>query len=248
MLVTEHCLKSNVVFFLWIRNWLNEHPVITPALARELFAVCMLARSRGGWSQQLGWTRIVEVHLLAELILAGYDQADLTARIRESQGNVKWYEGDQPEDVVAGAVEHVRERLAGLGDELIDREIAMWVRGRGSPATSPAEPHAERLARRFHEPLTLRLHQDNRQLVEDPLIALLPGVETLVVRDDLGRKLDVAALAWGPLAVDVGMWPVSGAADGAVDDDIIVSNRPLDANKTYLLIVVEHPDVVITID
>lgn len=87
---------------------------------------------------------------------------------------------------------------------------------------------------------TLRLRHANRELVEDPQVRLLPGVETLVVCDDLGRKLEVAALAWGPVHPDGGFWAVEGMPPD--DSDMIISNAPLDASKTYLVIAVEHPD------
>jgi hypothetical protein len=91
-------------------------------------------------------------------------------------------------------------------------------------------------------PARLRLVAANRLFVEDPDFradrADAP-IETIIVRDDLGRKLEVAGLAFGKVAPDLGLFNVEGIA---VADDIVVSGASLDAGKTYLVVVVEHSD------
>lgn len=86
---------------------------------------------------------------------------------------------------------------------------------------------------------TLRLHAINRDIVESTEVVPGPGLETLVVRDDLGRKLEISGLVWGP-ADPHWPWGISGAIDPGAEG--IVSKGLLDADKTYLVIVVEHPD------
>ncbi len=88
------------------------------------------------------------------------------------------------------------------------------------------------------------------RLVSEPMHDQPDGVtslhSTLRVRDDLGRELDVAGLAYGPPCSESWPWMVEAKAGDPYpsSDEIIVSKRPLDASKTYLVIVIEHPDEV----
>jgi len=68
---------------------------------------------------------------------------------------------------------------------------------------------------------------------------------TFKVRDDLGRELDVAGLAWGSGldVVDARMFETVAPPDTyKIPEPAIVSKKPIDASKTYLVFVVEHPD------
>jgi hypothetical protein len=66
---------------------------------------------------------------------------------------------------------------------------------------------------------------------------------TFKVRDDLGRELPTAGVAWGSgFDLHESPFTVRDSARTHKIEDMIVSKAPLDAAKTYLVIVVEHPD------
>ena len=89
IVVLFQTLSSTKFFFAWVRDYLSRvDGPLTDEQAVEVYAVCVLARARSGWIIESGNTRIVEVNLLAELILAGHDPVDLTQRIRMAQSHV----------------------------------------------------------------------------------------------------------------------------------------------------------------
>lgn len=89
---------------------------------------------------------------------------------------------------------------------------------------------------------TLRVQANHRDIVESEDVVPGPGLETLTVADDLGRKLQVEAMAWG-CGHDLarGLFQATGDRPCGTPE-AFTSLAPLDAAKTYLVVVVEHPD------
>ena len=89
---------------------------------------------------------------------------------------------------------------------------------------------------------TLRVHANHRDIVESEDVVPGPGLETISVADDLGRKLQVKAMAWG-CGADLASELFQVTGDRPIGTpDTFASVAPLDASKTYLLVIVEHPD------
>jgi hypothetical protein len=213
---------SNKDFFLYLRQYLagTEGP-LSDAQAEHVCRLCTLARSKPNWQRGCGSTRIVEVTTFATLILKGHDAEAMTQEIIDSQANVRFGTSEDPAGFDTSFAE-VEQRIAEL--ETSDHpQATMLERASGRRKGGPA----------------LRLVLVNRALVDDPQVRVLRGVETIIVRDDLGRKLDVAGLALGKVASGLGFFHVEGEP---VADDIVTSKAPLAADKTYLVVVVEHSD------
>jgi hypothetical protein len=86
----------------------------------------------------------------------------------------------------------------------------------------------------------LRIWTEGLELEPDGVTSLR---STFRVRDDLGRELPTAGIAWGSgFDLHGGPFTVMDSAKTHKIEDMIVSKAPLEAAKTYLVIVVEHPD------
>lgn len=89
----------------------------------------------------------------------------------------------------------------------------------------------------LHE-VKLRVHSEPLNRTREGLPAL--GLRQLVVRDDLGREIEVDFMAWGQLGEDVaGLFPdvqiVGERTDGVV---VAPNDKTLDAGAEYLLLLV----------
>lgn len=106
---------------------------------------------------------------------------------------------------------------------------------------------AGRLADRLHDasagqdsPLELRVHARRSDELGENVVAF-PRPGSITIRDDRGRELKHAAMAFGPVGPELGaLFPLAG--ERPADDSVIVSNQPIDQGKTYVLVLVEHPD------
>jgi hypothetical protein len=96
----------------------------------------------------------------------------------------------------------------------------------GGPVTREVPAQAARLW----------VHAGRRALID---AGVTPLHGSLVIRDDLGREVDVAGFAWGKCAGDLGVFACNGMPVG---DETIATKAPLEADKTYLVLVIEHPD------
>jgi hypothetical protein len=241
---------TNKDFIVYLRQYLAAiEGTLTREQAEHIDTLCRLVRGSGtAWARGIGSTRIVEIDLLNSYLLAGYDPETMTAEIRTSQANVQWYDGQSEDDVREAVIELVARKISEFDardgfERRMQRDARLDVSARLLRARlqQSARPGPTRGSATM-PPARLRLVAANRLFVEDPDFradrADAP-IETIIVRDDLGRKLEVAGLAFGKVAPDLGLFNVEGIA---VADDIVVSGASLDAGKTYLVVVVEHSD------
>lgn len=80
---------SNDCFFLWLDHFLDVAGPVTIEQAFDVRVVADMARAGAQWRERVGATRIVEISLLADLLIAGFDPAQMAKRIRASAANVR---------------------------------------------------------------------------------------------------------------------------------------------------------------
>lgn len=149
----------------------------------------------------------------------------------------------------AALITRQREQLRGLEERRDPRPAASpELEQRVSDAVAAVRGKRTR-STAVGDNATLRVHainrEINREIVESDEVVPGPGLETLAVRDDLGRKLEVAGLAcgYGFEVLDRIVFEVVGLGKSRAEvTPAIVSNAKIDASKTYLVVVVEHPD------
>lgn len=87
----------------------------------------------------------------------------------------------------------------------------------------------------------LVLHDEPLDPYEDGRGSTRIGARHLVLRDDLGREIEVAALAWGQLGSSVaGMLGESVVCNGEPPEstELVVQRAVLEAGQEYLLVLV----------